>query len=286
MFNICKYNKAGDIMFCSEAQEDRIRSLLNNYAKDIEIEIVKEIDSTNEELKRQAINGQGEIKLLIAEKQTKGKGTKGRAFFSPADTGCYMSFLLRPSYSPEECSLLTTAAATATALSIEMVTGNLQGTTGKKTQIKWVNDVYIDRKKVAGILTEASFKKDGSGLEYVIIGIGVNINPPEGGFPAEIENIATSITTEEPLYIKNALIAQIANGVVFFYKYLQKQPRPFMQAYKNRLFFLGEEVTVTQGDETYQATAVDIDEHCHLIVKTADGEEKTLHSGEISIKLN
>ena len=270
-------------MFCSEAQEDRIRSLLNNYAKDIEIEIVKEIDSTNDELKRQAIDGQGEIKLLIAESQTKGKGTKGRSFFSPADTGCYMSFLLRPSYSAEECSLLTTAAATATALAIEMVTGNLQGTTGIKTQIKWVNDVYIERKKVAGILTEASFRKDGSGLEYVIVGIGVNINPPNDGFPAEIENIAASITTEEPLYIKNALIAQIANGVVFFYKYLQK--RLFIPEYKKRLFFLGEEITVTQGNETYKATAVDIDSMCHLIVKTPDGVEKTLHSGEISIKL-
>ena len=279
MFNITIKVSAGDIVFYSDAQEDRIRSLLNNYAKDIDIEIVKEIDSTNDELKRQAINGQGEIKLLIAESQTKGKGTKGRSFFSPAGSGCYISFLLRPSYSAEECSLLTTAAATATAVSIEMVTG-------KKTQIKWVNDIYMERKKVAGILTEASFKKDGSGLEYVIIGIGVNINPPEGGFPAEIENIATSISTEEPLYIKNALIAQIANGVVFFYKYLQNQPRLFMKAYKERLFFLGEEITVTQGNETYKATAIDIDSMCHLIVKTADGEEKTLQSGEISIKLN
>ena len=264
-------------MFYSEAQEERIRSLLNNYAKDIEIEIVKEIDSTNDELKRQAINGQGEIKLLIAESQSKGKGTKGRSFFSPADTGCYMSFLLRPSYSAEECSLLTTAAATATACAIEMVTS-------KKSQIKWVNDIYMGRRKVGGILTEASFRKDGSGLEYVIVGIGVNINPPNDGFPAEIENIAASITTEEPLYIKNALIAQIANGVVFFYKYLQK--RLFIPEYKKRLFFLGEEITVTQGNETYQATAVDIDSMCHLIVKTADGKERTLHSGEISIKLS
>ena len=271
-------------MFYSEAQEDRIRSLLHNYAKDIDIEIVKEIDSTNDELKRQAINGQGEIKLLIAESQTKGKGTKGRAFFSPAGSGCYLSFLLRPKYSVEECTLLTTVAATATALAIESATSNLQRTTGKKTQIKWVNDVYIDRKKVAGILTEASFKKDGSGLDYIIIGIGVNINPPNDGFPAEIENIATSITTEEPLYIKNALIAQIANGIVFFYKYLQKHL--FIPEYKKRLFFLGEEITVTQGNETYQATAVDIDSMCRLIVKTEDGEEKTLQSGEISIKLN
>ena len=271
-------------MFYSEAQEDRIRSLLHDYAKDIDIEIVNEIDSTNDELKRQAINGQGEIKLLIAESQTKGKGTKGRSFFSPANTGCYISFLFRPEYSAEECTLLTTAAATATALAIESATGNLQGTTGKKAQIKWVNDVYIDRKKVAGILTEASLRKDGKGLDYMIIGIGVNINPPEGGFPAEIKNIATSVITDEPLYIKNKLIAEIANALIFYYKSFKK--KLFIEEYKKRLFFLGEEITVTQGDEAYQATAVDIDSMCHLIVKDKNGEEKALHSGEISIKLN
>ena len=264
-------------MFKSTAKEEEIRSLLNSYAKDIDIEIVEEIGSTNDELKYQAINGESEIKLLIAEKQTKGKGTKGRAFFSPANTGCYMSFLLRPEYSAEECTLLTTAAATATALAIEYVTE-------KKAQIKWVNDIYMDRKKVAGILTEASFKKNGSGIDYVIVGIGVNISPPEGGFPTEIENIATSITDSDTFYGKNSLIAQIANEFLFFYKFLGK--RSFMQDYKKRLFFLGEEITVTQGSESYSAIAIDIDSMCHLIVKTADGNEKTLHSGEISIKLN
>lgn len=195
-----------------------------------------------------------------------------------------MSFLFRPEYPAEECTLLTTAAATATALAIESATGNLQGTTGKKAQIKWVNDVYIDRKKVAGILTEAAFRKDGKGIDYVIIGIGVNINPPEGGFPAEIENIATSVITDEPVYIKNKLIAEIANALIFYYRSFNK--KLFTEEYKKRLFFLGEEITVTQGNETYQAKAVDVDSMCHLIVRTAVGEEKTLHSGEISIKLN
>ena len=271
-------------MLYSEAQEDRIRSLLHDYAKNIDIEILDETDSTNDELKRQAINGQNEIKLLIAEKQTKGKGTKGRSFFSPAGSGCYMSFLFRPKYSPEECTLLTTVAATATALAIESATGNLRGEKSKKTQIKWVNDVYIDRKKAAGILTEAALKKDGKGIDYVIVGIGVNINPPEGGFPAEIENIATSVITDEPMYIKNKLVAEIANALIFYYKYFNK--KLFMEEYKKRLFFLGEEITVTQGNESYQATAVDIDSMCHLIVETPDGELKTLCSGEISIKLN
>ena len=105
-------------MFYSQANEESIRKYLQPYAKDIDIEIVREISSTNDELKRQANEGQSEIKLLIAESQTKGKGTKGRSFFSPANTGCYMSFLLRPMYPAEKCTLLTTAAATATACAI------------------------------------------------------------------------------------------------------------------------------------------------------------------------
>ena len=127
-------------------------------------------------------------------------------------------------------------------------------------------------------------RKDGKGLDYMIIGVGVNITPPDGGFPTEIENIATSVITDEHMYIKNKLIAEIANALIFYYKCFKK--KLFIEEYKKRLFFIGEEITVTQGNETYQATAVDIDSMCHLIVKTANGEEKTLQSGEISIKLN
>ena len=264
---------AGD----SVIYENQIRKLLTGVAKNINIEIVEEIGSTNDELKLQASKGENEIKLLVAEYQTKGKGRKGRSFFSPANSGCYMSFLLKPSYSAEECTLLTTAAATATAQAIEDIFG-------KKAQIKWVNDIYMSRKKVAGILTEASFKKDGSGVDYAIVGIGININPPEEGFPEEIKNIATSLTDNLSSDIKNRLIAEVTNNFIYYYKNLST--REFMDEYRHRLFFLGEEITVIQANETFQATAIDIDSMCHLIVKTQSGEKKTLFGGEISIKIN
>lgn len=264
-------------MTLNKADEIQIRKFLSPQAENINIETVDEIGSTNDELKFQANQGENEIKLLIAETQTKGKGRKGRSFFSPASSGCYMSFLLRPPYSAEECTLLTTAAAAATAKAIEKVTG-------KVAQIKWVNDVYIGRKKVAGILTEASFKKDGSGIDYAIVGIGININPPEGGFPEEIADIAYFLTDNNDPEIKNRLIAEIANCFLFYYESLSS--KEFIKEYRNRLFFLGEEITVIQSDETYKAKAIDIDSMCHLIVEKPSGERKTLFGGEISIKLS
>ena len=260
----------------SKADEAKIRSLLLPHAENVNIQTVYEIGSTNDELKLQAIGGEKEIKLLIAEYQTKGKGRKGRSFFSPASSGCYMSFLIRPPYSAEECTLLTTAAAAATAKAIESVIGI-------KADIKWVNDIYIERKKVAGILTEAAFKKDGLGIDYAIVGIGININPPESGFPYEIADIASYLTDNNDADMKNHLIAEVTNNFIYYYQNLPE--REFIEEYKSRLFFLGEEITVIQPDETYLATAIDIDPMCHLIVKTSDGQIKTLFGGEISIKL-
>lgn len=257
-----------------KAIASEIHKYLLPCARDIIIETVDEIGSTNDELKKRALLGEKEITLLIAESQTKGKGSKGRSFFSPESTGCYMSFLLRPDYSAEECTLLTTMAAAATAESIEKVSG-------QKAQIKWVNDIYIERRKVAGILTEASVAKGGGGLDYAVVGIGINIAQPEGGFPDEIKNIAAAVSSS-CTKIKNHLIGEVINRFIYYYRNLPK--KEYLTEYRKRLFFLGEDVTVVEGDKTYAAKAVDIDDMCHLIVKNEAGEMKTLFGGEISIR--
>ena len=251
------------------------KRLINSYLEydGIVIDTVECIASTNDEMKRRAAEGADEIAVLIAESQTKGKGTKGRRFFSPDGSGCYMSILLRPSYPAEECTQLTTIAAVATAKAIEKFTDNT-------AQIKWVNDIYIGRKKVAGILTEAAFSKNGSVLDYAVVGIGINLSEPQDGFPEEIKDIATSINLN--LEKKNEFIAEIINNFVAFYKKLTD--REYLGEYRERLFFIGETVRVTQGDSTYEAKAVDIDDMCHLIVKTDSGEIKTLFAGEITVR--
>ena len=247
-----------------------ITSLLNEK-EGITVEAVRQTASTNEDMKLKARQGTGEISVLIAEKQTKGKGSKGRSFFSPEGTGCYMSFLLRPEIRPEECILLTTIAAVAAAQAIETVTG-------RKADIKWVNDIYMDGKKVAGILTEGAFiSKDK--IDFAVVGIGINLALPEGGFPEEIKDIAGALGSDG---IKNELIAQVINRFVYYYRRLPDSS--YISQYRQRLFFLGREITVVQGEDSYTAVATDIDGMCRLKVRTPEGE-KLLGAGEISVKL-
>ena len=251
------------------------KKLIGSYLRydDIAIDTVDCIPSTNDEMKSRARDGENEIAVLITESQTKGKGTKGRSFFSPDGSGCYMSILLRPLYPAEDCTLLTTIAAVAVAKAIEKFTIN-------KAQIKWVNDIYIGGKKAAGILTEAALSKNGSVLEYAVVGIGINLCQPEKGFPDEIKDIATSIDLAKEN--KNEFIAEVINVFIDYYKNLTD--KIYLREYRERLFFLGETVRITQADTTYEATAVDIDDMCHLIVETTDGERKTLFSGEITVR--
>lgn len=257
------------------SEEAEIRSLLSDEARDIKISVVDVTGSTNEDMKKRAREGEDEISLLIANSQTSGKGSKGRSFFSPDGTGVYMSLLLRPDCTAEESTLLTPMAAVATALAIEKVTGT-------ETKIKWVNDIFVDSRKVSGILTEGEARKDGHGLEWAVVGIGINIKRPEDGFPAEIKDIAGAVYdgTEN---LRNRIAAEVVNGFVRFYKRLTD--RDFYEEYRKRLFILSREVTVTLADESFIATVVDLDPMFRLKIRLSDGSERLLSSGEVSVKV-
>ena len=250
------------------ADEKIIRQYLSGAAKDIKIETVKLIDSTNDEMKRRAAKGETEIALLIAEEQTNGRGTKGRSFFSPEGTGIYMSFLLRPTYTPQDCTLLTTMAAVSTAKAIEKVTG-------LAPQIKWVNDIYLHKKKAGGILTQAHLSMDGKEVEWAVVGIGVNLSEPAGGFPTELTEIATTLGNENG-QIKNRLIAEIANELICCYRnLLQKE---FIAEYSARLLGLHEEMTVLLGESQITGEVIGINEQCRLLLRLPDGSTKILNS--------
>ncbi len=250
---------------------NKIKSLLN-AGDNITIEAVAETASTNEDMKTKARQGADEISVLIADRQTKGKGSKGRQFFSPGGTGCYMSFLLRPAIKPEDCIMLTTMAAVATARAIEKLTD-------KKAEIKWVNDIYIGGKKTAGILTEGAYTA-GDKIDFAVLGIGINLAVPDGGFPEELRDIAGALGDVE---IKNELIAEIISGFVCLYKNLPD--KSYMKEYRERLFFLGKKVKVVCGDICSEATAIDVDDMCRLLAELDSGETLTLGSGEISLKI-
>lgn len=263
-------------IFDFESQKE-IKSYLSENAKNVKVTVVTETGSTNDEMKKAAAKGEKEISVLVAHSQSAGKGRKGRSFYSPENTGIYMSFLLRPTYTPEECTLLTTMAATVTAESIEKVTGI-------KTGIKWVNDVFVENRKVAGILTESAFSADKNGLVYAVVGIGINVAVPEKDFPEEIKQIAGALVERDTDRIKNRLIAEIINS--FVENYLNLPQKKYLEHYRKRLFFLGKEITVIEGEKTYRAIAADIDSMCHLKVILPDGGEKLLYGGEISVRVD
>lgn len=254
-----------------KTDKSKIEALLRTEVP-ITIECTDVTVSTNDDIRQKARLGTKEIYVLIADRQTAGKGSKGRSFFSPESTGCYMSLLLRPRLRPEQCTLLTTMAAVAASEAIEKVAD-------KQVSIKWVNDLYFEGRKIAGILTEGAFS-DSTKIDYAVVGIGINLTEPEGGFPDEIKNIAGALGSEE---IKNELIAEFINNFVSYYNKLPD--KEYMKKYESRLFFLGKEVNVIQGECSFSARALGVDDMCGLVVERADGTRITLNSGEISIRI-
>ena len=236
--------------------------------------IKDEVGSTNDELDILAKNGADEVTVMLSEGQTGGKGRMGRSFHSPKGSGLYMSILLRPSFLPEDCNLLTPMTAVAAVKAIEEVLS-------VKVHIKWVNDIYIDGRKAAGILTKAAFSSCAK-TDYVIIGIGINLTPPEGGFHDEIKDIAGAVCEKISSEERDRLVGVFLREFLFYYKNMPKVT--FYDRYRSRLLYLGEEITVREKESFYEATVIGVDERLRLKVKLQDGKEKLLYTEEITIR--
>ncbi|MBP5268000.1 MAG: biotin--[acetyl-CoA-carboxylase] ligase [Ruminococcus sp.] len=241
----------------------------------ISLTVYKETDSTNTRLRELATEGAPEGTAVIAGMQTGGKGRLGRKFFSPSDTGLYMSILLRPEMTAADAVRITTAAAVAVADAVEKISG-------RKADIKWVNDVYIDGRKICGILTEAAFSLENGGLDYAVCGIGINVYEPEGGFPEDIKDIAGAVLDTPADDVRNRLAALVLENFMNYYNKLSENS--FLQGYQSRLMWRGEDINLIRGSEITPAKLIDADEKCRLIVKYEDGTEDTISSGEISIR--
>ena len=262
---------SGDVLSSAEIEKN-----LTFLKGRLNIEVKKTVTSTNALLKEKAAAGAPEGTVLIALSQTAGRGRFTRKFFSPSDSGIYMSILLRPRISAENAALITTAAAVAVAEAAEKLSGG-------KTAIKWVNDVLIDGKKICGILTEASLNIESGELDYAVLGIGLNVYEPENGFPDEIKNIAGAILKERGSGNKSRLAATVLES---FFKYYNTITEPsFIGTYRKRCVVLGKQINVLSPAGARSAYALDIDENCRLRVRYKDGEEALLSSGEVSIKI-
>lgn len=255
---------------------EAIRPLLIPELRNQPFYVSKAIESTNQEAKRIAIEHPSYPSVILSEEQIKGKGRLGRFFYSPAKTGIYMTLILRPDLTTTDATLITTAAAVAVCLAIEKITE-------KKPKIKWVNDIYLDDYKIAGILTEAVTNFENGTIDTILLGIGLNFKTPTAGFPIELESIAGSLFSEDQTKTtRNHLIAEIMNQFHHIYQDIEK--RTFLEDYKKRCFVFGKTIHFKQGKQEFQAIPMDIDQQGGLIVRMEDGQQRTLSYGEITIQ--
>ena len=231
------------------------------------IRVLDSVDSTNIEARRMAHGRAPDKTVVAAEKQTGGKGRRGKSFYSPPGTGLYFSVLLRPRMTLIDATQVTCRVAVAVARAIQKFTEIY-------VQIKWVNDIYIGGKKVCGILSEAASDLESGNVEFIVVGIGVNVATQE--FPEELKAVAASIPGKVN---RNQLLAEILNEMDTVLA------EDCMEEYKQRSCVLGRQIEIIYADRKETATAVDIDREGRLVVRDSFGNLKLLCSGEISIKI-
>ena len=240
------------------------------------ITVYDALESTNTTAKEAAIAGAEHGTVIAAIHQTGGKGRFGRQFQSP-DGGIYMSVVLRTERLAQETpALITALAAMAVCRAIESVSD-------KTPRIKWVNDVFLDEKKICGILTEAVTDFESGSIQWMVVGIGVNFDTDENDFPDELRQIVGSVFPNGRGDVtKNQLAAKILNEIFFYCT--EDMHGEILAEYKKRLMMLGEKITIIGAKERCNAVAIDIDQTAQLIVRMDNGELRTLSSGEISIR--
>ena len=171
------------------------------------IEVHEALDSTNRLAAERARQGAPEGTVIVAAEQTAGRGRFGRSFHSPRGSGLYLSVVLRPRLAYEDALLITTTAAVAVAEAIETLYPE-----GPAPRIKWVNDILLGGKKLAGILTEASLDMESGQIAAIVLGIGLNVYPPAGGFPEELREIATALRPAPEAQLRSRLAAAILDA--------------------------------------------------------------------------
>ena len=254
-----------------------IRRFLKPEYRDLDLTVLPTAPSTNALVREKANQGRPEGCVIVACEQTAGRGRYGRQFFSPVDSGVYLSLLLRPTaYSPQQATCLTAAAAAAMCQAIEAVTGQQPG-------IKWVNDIFLHGKKVCGILTEAAVGLETGTLNYMVLGAGVNLYPPAEGFPEEIQPIAGSVLERSCPEAKNRLVGEFLNRFWDFYTH--PECRTYLEDYRSRSLAIGQNVTVLSAGRAVSAYAYGIDDDFRLLVRYDSGKTEALSYGEIRIQL-
>lgn len=253
---------------CGDADVLNAEEILRFSENKIKTFYLESVDSTNNYAKMLISRGETGIFLVASAQQTAGRGRQGKSFYSPRGTGVYMSLVVHPGAPLQNAVSSTTAAAVAVCRAIEK-------TSDKRPGIKWVNDVYLNGKKICGILTEAVADFESATVSSVVIGIGINISTAD--FPADVENggcLGAGIG-------RARLIAAVCDELL---KIVNSSYADFIDDYRSRSIVTGKEIRFTEHGVSQIAKAVGIDDRGGLEIVLPDGECRTLRSGEISIR--
>jgi len=253
-----------------------IESLMDTKWAGSNVVYYDEIDSTNNRAKEAGDNKAPHGTLFVADMQVAGKGRRGRVWQSPAGSSIYMTILLYPEISPLKAPQLTLVMAIAVAEGIKEVTG-------LDTKIKWPNDIVVNGRKICGILTEMSTEIDY--INHVVIGAGINVNQDD--FPEDIRKTASSLKMELGKQVKRSeLIAAIMKSFEKDYEIFVKTENlsGLQELYNSMLVNLDRDVKVLEPGNEYEAHALGINKTGELIVRTAEGEEKEIYAGEVSVR--
>ena len=258
-------------------KEQILSHLSPQYPWKAHFQFFPSIGSTSDHLRTLARAGAPEGTVLVADCQTGGRGRRGRSFHSPEGAGIYMSILLRPNCLPAELLHLTCAAGTAMCDAVEAAAGFRPG-------IKWTNDLVFGKRKLGGILTELGFTPQG-GVDYAIIGIGINCCQTEQDFPEEIRAIAGSLAMAAGREIERAKVAAaMMDALHIMANRLLTEKMQILNRYRRDCITVNQEVVLVRGEEKRYGFALDIDEEGALVVRFSDGSTESVSSGEISVR--
>ncbi|MFR8927045.1 MAG: biotin--[acetyl-CoA-carboxylase] ligase [Peptoniphilus senegalensis] len=275
-FQIESQTKVGYKLIKSDDKlsDEGIRKGLRDELKDIDIIVYDEIDSTNTEAKRRLYSSDvKDFTVIVSDMQKGGRGRTGKSFTSPKGSGVYFSIILHPkdSYDFSYFDLTTVKAAVAVAEGIKEATD-------KQAEIKWVNDLFLNGKKICGILSELDADFESRSVKSVIVGIGINVNEPRDDSFKDLKDIAGYIGTD---VIRNEILSSVLNA--FYENNFIKSDKEIIDYYKKHSLVIGKELSFELNGKKYSAKGIDINDKGNLIVDT--GKEKiTLSSGEVSIK--
>lgn len=260
-----------DILTLQEIEED-----LNTEFIGRNVHYYDSIESTNDRAKELALES-SEGTVIISEEQTKGKGRLGREWISPKKKGIWMSLILKPSVAPLKLGSITLLGAAAVHNGLEEM--------GIESKIKWPNDILLEDKKISGILTEISAELNM--INYLIMGIGINVNLDKEDFPKDIQIKATSIKIYNNKEIdRKKLLANILNEFERLYIPFKDSGDMVgaIDICRKNSATIGREIVVSRGKDRRKGKALDINDEGELVVQFADGEIENVFAGEVSLR--